>query len=371
MEMNGCHPAAKVLVSCVIVVLSAVCVVVAGDLPVPLERPAIKAKYPANCVMLGVAVAGERLVAVGERGRIIFSDDNGRTWQQAPVPVNVTLTSVYFVSDKKGFVAGHSGVLLETVDGGETWHKRFDGRDASAMIFEAVRAKAEAGNGDGKHYEQELANAQLFVDDGPDKPFFDFYFENEKQGFLVGAYNMIFRTDDGGSSWTPWLDHVDNPLGMHLYGIAPLGDDLFMAGEQGLVLHLAAPGNTFQRVPTPYEGSYFGLLGTSWGELIVFGLRGNAFKSNDRGATWQKIDTGLMVAITAAAELSGPTLLLTTQSGDVLVSHDKGDTFNRLPMDNPFPIAAITQAPNGNVVLVGLRGIQLIATDPEITQGGQ
>jgi photosystem II stability/assembly factor-like uncharacterized protein len=301
----------------------------------------------------------------------VFSDDNGGAWNQAIVPVSVTLTAVHFVSAMKGLALGHSGVVLDTVDGGETWDKRLDGRDAAALILEAARAKADTGNVVHEAYERELANAQLFVDDGPDKPFLDFYFENEQKGFIVGAYNMIFRTEDGGSSWKPWLDHVDNPMGLHLYGIEPLGDDLFMAGEQGLVLHSADQGKTFNRLPTPYEGSYFGLVGTTWGELIIFGLRGNAFKSNDRGNTWQKIDTGLLVAITAAAELRDGTLMLTTQAGDVLVSRDKCDTFERLPLEGPFPFAAIAQAPNGSVVLVGLRGVRLINANPNIAQSGE
>jgi photosystem II stability/assembly factor-like uncharacterized protein len=322
---------------------------------------------PAKCVLLGVAVAGERVVAVGERGRIVFSDDYGFTWHQAVVPVSVTLTSVYFVSAKKGLALGHSGVVLESVDGGETWTKRFDGRQAGRLIFEACVETATGKVVDESH-ERVLANAQCFLDDGPDKPLLDIYFEDEKKGFIVGAYNMMFRTEDGGRSWEPWLDHVDNPEGLHLYGIDTLGDDLFMAGEQGLVLHSTDQGKTFKRLLSPYEGSYFGLVGTTWGELIIFGLRGNAFKSSDRGITWQKIDTRLQVAITAAAELRDSSLMLTTQTGDVLVSRDKGDSFERQPVENPFPIADIAQAPNGNVVLVGLRGVRLIPANPDIAK---
>lgn len=363
MKKTACRPAAMVLLSMAIMVLSSVCVRAAEDFAGPLDRPAVKAKKPMKCVLLGVAVAGERLVAVGERGRIVFSDDYGLTWRQAVVPVSVTLTSVHFVSAMKGFVLGHSGVVLDTVDGGETWGKRFDGRQAVKLIFESC-VKAATGKVVDESYERVLANAQCFVDDGPDKPFLDIYFEDEQKGFIVGAYNMIFRTEDGGRSWKPWLDHVGNPKGLHLYGIEPLGDDLFMAGEQGLLLHSADQGKTFKRVPSPYEGSYFGLLGTTWGELIIFGLRGNAFKSNDHGTTWKKINTGLFVAITAAVELRDGNLVLTTQSGDVLVSRDKGNSFERRPVEHPFPFAAITQAPNGNMVLVGLRGVRVITANP-------
>jgi photosystem II stability/assembly factor-like uncharacterized protein len=38
--------------------------------------------------VVGMARAGERLVTVGQRGHILYSDDSGKHWQQAVVPVS-------------------------------------------------------------------------------------------------------------------------------------------------------------------------------------------------------------------------------------------------------------------------------------------
>ena len=43
--------------------------------------------------------AGNRLVAVGERGTILLSDD-GQAWRQVPSPVSVGLTGVSFGDDQ-------------------------------------------------------------------------------------------------------------------------------------------------------------------------------------------------------------------------------------------------------------------------------
>ncbi len=51
--------------------------------------------------------AGNRLVAVGERGIVLLSDDAGLNWKQVDVPVSVTLTGVQFVSPMKGWAIGH------------------------------------------------------------------------------------------------------------------------------------------------------------------------------------------------------------------------------------------------------------------------
>ena len=43
-----------------------------------------------------------------------------------------------------------------------------------------------------------------------------------------------------------------------------------------------------------YKGTFFGITGKP-GVVIVYGLRGNAYRSADGGASWQKIETGISV----------------------------------------------------------------------------
>jgi photosystem II stability/assembly factor-like uncharacterized protein len=56
-----------------------------------LNFPADITPRATHGVMLSLARAGDRLVAVGERGWIIVSDDNGNTWRQIPTSTSVTL----------------------------------------------------------------------------------------------------------------------------------------------------------------------------------------------------------------------------------------------------------------------------------------
>lgn len=127
-----------------------------------LERPALHGKRVAGAVLLAVTQAGPRLAAVGERGIILLSQDAGRTWQQRPAPVSVSLTGVHFVSPQKGWAVGHSGVVLHTDDGGLTWTRQLDGRRL---------ASADPG--------------------APDRPLFDVHFINPLHGFAVGAYGLF------------------------------------------------------------------------------------------------------------------------------------------------------------------------------------
>src|SRR5262245_60524782 len=97
----------------------------------PRGGHAVQSKLAAEALLLGVARAGNRIVAVGEYGNILLSDDDGKTWHQAKdVPTTVTLTAVHFVDDKQGWTVGHDTLILHTTDGGETWTKQSGGGDS-------------------------------------------------------------------------------------------------------------------------------------------------------------------------------------------------------------------------------------------------
>jgi photosystem II stability/assembly factor-like uncharacterized protein len=360
MKNNLCQLALILLVGTALILVGSESVVAAKGVLDPLHRPAMLSKLAEKSVLLAVTSAGKRLVAVGEHGVIVLSDDDGSSWYQATVPVSVTLTAVRFVTPESGWALGHSGIVLHSDDGGRTWVKQLDGKQAAQLALQAVQAREKASTASPEELKRSLTAAELLVSDGPDKPFLDLYFENEQKGFIVGAYNLIFYTEDGGKTWQPWLDHVENPRGMHLYGIRPEGNDIFLAGEQGTILRSENGGERFTALPSPYDGSFFGLLSLKDGGLLVFGLRGHVFRSVDHGTTWEAIHTGISSCITAATRLHDGTILLTTGTGDVLASNDKGITFKHLPIDEPFPFAGLAETENGNLVLVGMRGVKLV-----------
>src|SRR4051812_6883490 len=95
--------------------------------PAALTQPSILSAKASGAAMLALAQAGARLVAVGERGIVLLSDDNGKSWRQVATPVQVSLAAVQFVNEQSGWAVGHLGVVLHTADGGQTWRKQFDG----------------------------------------------------------------------------------------------------------------------------------------------------------------------------------------------------------------------------------------------------
>jgi len=321
-----------------------------------LDRPADMHLRAKDSVFLAVARAGTRLVAVGEQGRIILSDDNGNQWQQAKAPTSVTLTAVHFPSAKKGWAVGHSGVVLHTSDGGKTWQKQLDGKLAATLHSASVARQALAG----EDAVRQQRIAEQLIADGADKPFLDVYFLNENLGWIVGAYGLAFMTRDGGTAWESIMGRIANPKARHLYAIRPVGNTLYIAGEQGMLLAAADEGARFKVVSSPYKGSYFGVLGSET-EILLFGLRGNAYWSGNRGQEWKKIDVGQAVTLTAGCQLGNGDLLLADESGRMLRSRDRGQHFVAVPIEKPSYISGLVEAADGSLILAGARGMIRLA----------
>ncbi len=297
------------------------------------------------------SVGNETLIAVGQRGHVLVSSRDGSDWSQSSVPVSSDLTAVQFVDDKHGFAVGHDGVILGSDDGGVNWRLLLDGKSANALVLKQLKQKEGGSN------KQLLAEAQRNVDAGPDKPWLDLYFSSPKRGFVVGAYNLILETQDGGQSWSSWYDRSDNSEKLlNLYGIREHKRKIYAVGEAGLVMRLDQSRQRFVRLHAGYAGSFFGLLDA--GEsLIAYGMRGQVRSTRDEGKTWQQIPTGLPSTITAAARSADGRIWLADQLGNVSVSHDRGQSFLPMKPKAGIPVASMIATKN-TLVFAGPRGMQ-------------
>ncbi|QQZ44547.1 hypothetical protein IF690_13805 [Pseudomonas sp. SK3(2021)] len=279
-------------------------------------------------LMLDVVHAGPRLVAVGDRGHILYSDDQGQTWTQAKVPTRQLLTAVYFVDAKHGWAVGHDAQVLASEDGGLTWTKQFED------------LKREA-------------------------PLLDVWFQDTSNGFAVGAYGALLATTDGGKNWEDASDRLDNEDQYHLNAIAAVKDSgLFIVGEQGSMFRSADWGQTWERLEGPYEGSFFGVIGTAQpATLLAYGLRGNLYRSSDFGSTWEQVELkaargNLEFGLSGATLLDDGSLVIVGNGGSVVRSTDNGLTFSVYNRPDRISLAAVTAAGNGNLILAGQGGVR-------------
>jgi len=280
-------------------------------------------------LLLDVTQAGPRLITVGDRGHILFSDDQGKTWTQAKVPSRQLLTAVYFVDAKHGWAVGHDAQILVSSDGGVTWTQQFEDLQREA-------------------------------------PLLDVWFKDAQHGFAVGAYGALLETTDGGKQWLDVADRLDNEDQLHLNGIAQVKDaGLFIVGEQGSMFRSSDDGQTWQKLQGPYEGSLFGVIGTAQPRtLLAYGLRGNLYRSTDFGDSWHQIELNaargaLEFGLASATLLDNGNLVLVGNGGTVLRSSDDGQSFSIFNRADRIALAGVSGRNGEGLVLVGQGGVHL------------
>lgn len=296
-----------------------------GAMPTePIVAPAARVPHAARAALLASARAGTRMVAVGERGVVMLSDDQGRTFRQArDVPVDVTLTSVSFVDERQGWAVGHWGVVLATRDGGETW---------------ALRRK----------------DVQV------DRPLFAVHFFDAHNGVAVGLWSLVLVTDDAGANWrsvAPPPPEGSNKADLNLLGL--FADDrgrVYAAAERGMVLRSDDRGASWSYAATGYKGSFWTGLALPGGVLLAGGLRGSLYRSADDGRNWARVATDSKSSITAMAVHEGRVVAVGLD-GLVLRSTDAGATFSSEVRSDRAALTGVTVTSGGRTVLLSRQGV--------------
>jgi len=327
-----------------------------------LELPAVPSELASTSLIFAIREYHGRFFAVGHHGHILFSDDGGDSWTQAEVPVRSSLLDIYFPTPELGWAVGHEGVILHSSDSGKTWVKQFDG----------VRYGVE-----GKAYYEEMAaadpNDTLFpylveemdfaIAQGADKPLFKIRMHTELSGHALGAYGMILRTEDGGENWTHVLHSMENDSFYHIFDFAPLPGErqFFLSGEAGLFLvgDATLENAGAKKIHSiPWEGSFFTSSAAADEAIIMGGLRGRMFRTEDAGHTWTVVEKPPTSSMVDSTRLANGNLVFVGIAGEVLMSTDNGLSFERLPISNGGRIYTVAEGPEGTLLVGGPSGIQ-------------
>ena len=245
--------------------------------------------HPDRVQINGLLNLGSRVVAVGERGSILLSDDQGVSWQPASVATqrNATLTAVIAIDDRRLLAVGHDGWILRSEDAGSSWQEiRHDGDLGEPLLG------IWSGGGDSV--------------------------------MAFGSFGKFYQSLDAGKTWLPQVLDIDSA---HLNGMAGGNDGRRMlVGEQGLVLRATDGGKHWQTLPAFYSGSLFGIVRLSASDWVTYGMRGHVFVSHDFGDTWTQIKVGNQLPLYGHAVLPDQTGLVIVGAGSSVVRLDaKGD----------------------------------------------
>ena len=277
-------------------------------------------------LVLDGALAGSAIIVVGERGTILRSTDSGRTWQPTAVSASATLTGVCFATGTlQGWAVGHDALILGTGDGGRTWRKQWQGDNLQDSFLDVIAL-------DARHI------------------------------IAVGAYGLYVSSADGGQTWVRRKISDDD---FHLDRISqgPTGT-LYLAGEHGTLWRSADRGARWERLASPYDGSFYGILPLDARTLVAYGLRGRIYRSTDDGASWVPVPNAFSGLIATAVRTAGGALVFAGQARGWLVSRDSGCSVAAWPIPVTSAVAQLMSLPDGSLLSLGEAGAVLLPRQP-------
>ena len=140
---------------------------------------------------------------------------------------------------------------------------------------------------------------------------------------------------------------------------------LYIAAEGGHLYRTDDGGESWRELPSPYDGSFFGVKPLEGDVVLAYGLRGNLFRSEDAGATWRKVETGTHAMLNDAVSV-GPNgaIVVVGLSGVVLVSRDGGRSFALMQQEDRKGLSAARAVGGAALVAVGEGGVRRIDIAP-------
>ncbi|MQQ99220.1 WD40/YVTN/BNR-like repeat-containing protein [Glaciimonas soli] len=305
----------------------------------PTNRPAqLQQQAVSTALLAATTTASGRVIAVGDHGVILLSDDGKKYRQAHSVPTRTMLTSVTFIDNKTGWAAGHDGVVLKTVDGGENWS---------------------------------LLRQQY----GQEQPILSIWFADANRGLAVGLFGMALSSSDGGVTWSEIKLSSGDAADRHLYRIVTTGTGtVLIIAEAGTVFRSEDGGKHWDVIDTGEKGSLWSAVTFSdngVSTVVAVGMRGHIIRSSDDGKSWQAVSSGTTQSLTDVIQLSDHELVAGGMGGTLLHSEDGGRHFTLRHSAGDEPITALAKiAGKGAATLIpfSLAGVVSVDGDTKAIQ---
>ncbi|MBD3336122.1 MAG: hypothetical protein GF355_11465 [Candidatus Eisenbacteria bacterium] len=232
---------------------------------------------------------------VGDDGLVLHSDDGGDSWTPQTSGTAEDLFAVDFVDSQIGWIGGRSGVLHKTTDGGQNWSPQASG---TTYLVKALQfASAETGwavctggrilhttNG-GQHWASQTSGVGATLD--------DVNFIDDQRGWIaVDSEGLMLETDDGGANWIMrYIPTDERPSGVS-FTSASTG---WVCTSDAEVFRTEDGGETWTEQLLEDENPDYSLsdiqfVDASHGNVVGSKLlEGRSYGTTDGGANWIEI----------------------------------------------------------------------------------
>jgi photosystem II stability/assembly factor-like uncharacterized protein len=152
---------------------------------------------------------GQKIFAIGNAGALI-TNNGGDTWSTVDIGTTENLRSICFVNEEVGYLGMDRGIIYQTVDGGETWFDLQPNLQGGGSVSNIYFVNEDLGFIAGFNYMQVTYNGGVdwfYVDGFEPQPgvlfqLQEIQFLNDSVGYVCGDVGLMYKTTDGGETWT-------------------------------------------------------------------------------------------------------------------------------------------------------------------------
>ena len=218
--------------------------------PGGVGKAVVPAPVSAQDHFYGIAYPGNQVLwMVGMLGKIVRSDDGGRSWAVQPSPTKRILQSIGTWSTKRAVAVGDNGLVIVTKDGGRSWQQVKVPLTKVSNKFLRVRV----------------------LDNGT--------------AWIVGAMGAVLESTDYGQTWARKVP-VHDVTRMDIDGV---GKHLWVVGEFGQIIASDDGGKTWQKQSSGVRNTLNGVCFRDVDHGVVVGLQGVILTTSDGGRTWHQV----------------------------------------------------------------------------------
>jgi len=228
------------------------------------------------------------LWTTGTGGTILQSSDLGVNWAAQTSGVTATLHDVSFITSSDGWACGSVGTILATQNGGTTWGVQAQGAPASlySVYFHSIlsgmamgmQAYASTTDG-GSSWNPTMTSYDITSVD----------FVSTTVGFACGGSGSIYKTVNGGTSWSLLTSGTTASLEDIHFISATEG---WASGYSGVILHTTDAGTTWTLQPNSLTSVVAAVKFFDDQNGWACGYSGVIYQTRDGGTTWTAHTSG-------------------------------------------------------------------------------
>ena len=322
-----------------------------------------------------VAVGGASTVVMtvrwsGSSRYLEVSNDGGGTWRFVDTGVDFRACDALFISQDEGWIVGTNGVIIYTMDAGNTWHQQASGTTepikavdfSGGTVFAALdRSLLVSGDWGATWAQRPITGGNW------GGVISDIDFVSADVGVVVGNIGVL-RTVDRGQTWTKTgskIYYLDSDLTKVVFKDALVG--WIITSPQPWITRDGGVTWTMQYTKNAYRDRYGAsmkepvLMDGHWSPGSSVGWRiahnGDIFFSADSGKTWYStaVDSFTNDDLTDITFESATTGFAVTSMGRIWKSTDSGGTWS-LASREPAVVAGASTRLDSVVKVPGGRG---------------